>query len=63
MLRLLVYAMIAYIIWKIVRIVMSSGGSRSKRPAPPIDFPQDASYKHIEDADFEDISSDSDKPS
>ncbi|HLB00711.1 MAG TPA: hypothetical protein VJO14_04930 [Bacteroidota bacterium] len=67
MLRFLIYLILGYIIWKIVRIVTSSGrgggrAGRQGRGQPP-EFPQDSSYKHIEDADFEDISSDPEKPS
>jgi len=64
MLRLLVYAMIGFILWKLVRLFFSMvGHSRTRNPEPPPEFPQDISYKNIEDADFEDISSDPDKPS
>jgi hypothetical protein len=63
MLRLLIYVILGYLIWKIVRILMFSGRPRvNNHPAPP-DFPEDASFKHIQDADFKDVSSDPEKPS
>ncbi len=63
MLRLLLYVIIGYLVWKIFRLLTSSGGPRVRKQDRSQEFPEDASYKHIEDADFEDISSDPDKPS
>jgi hypothetical protein len=62
--RFLVYALLAFIAWKILRIVLASRRGTGGRPQePPPDFPPDRSYKNIQDADFEDITRDPDKPS
>lgn len=64
MIRFLVYVIIGYLVWKIVRLIRSSGSSPVQKPgAPPPEYPQDGSFKHIQDADFKDISSDPEKPS
>jgi len=63
MLRFLIFVILGYIVWKIFRLLTSSGRTGVRRGDHIDEFPQDASYKHIEDADFEDISSDPDKPS
>jgi len=63
MLRFLIYVILGYLVWKLVRIVMSAGRPRmKKRPTPP-DFPEDNSFKHIQDADFKDVTQDPEKPS
>lgn len=61
MVRLLIYLLIAFVVWKIVRIFMSGRRLKEKEPEQKIDFPPDKSYKNIEDADFEDIGPDSNK--
>lgn len=63
MTRFLLYAILAFIVWKIVKLVMAVRQAGRRPQAPPVDFPQDHSYKNIEDADFEDIKGDPDKPS
>jgi hypothetical protein len=63
MLRFLVYAVLLYIVWKIVKLFIAVKGTPRRDQAPPVDFPQDQSYKNIEDADFEDVTGDPDKPS
>ncbi len=61
MLRFLTYAILAYIVWKLIKLFARTKGP--PRPDQPVDFPRDQAYKNIEDADFEDITGDSDKPS
>jgi len=61
--RYLIYAVLAFIVWKIIRLVLSTRRSSGRYQDPPVDMPQDHSYKNIEDADFEDITGDSGKPS
>lgn len=63
MLRFLTFAVLAYIVFKIVRLFLTrrTGGRGDDRPAPP-EFPPDHSYRNIEDADFEDLDGDSGKP-
>jgi hypothetical protein len=61
MLQLLSVAIIGYIVWKLIKIARAVRNSKEPRENPSVDFPQDHSYKNIEDADFEDISRDPDK--
>lgn len=60
---ILIFLLLAFIVWKIVKIFFTGRNLRNREPRQGIEFPPDQSYKNIEDADFEDISSDSDKPS
>ena len=65
MIRYLIYALLAFIVWKLVRLALSvrQAGGAPRPKEPPVDFPPDHSYKNIEDADFEDVTRDPDKPS
>lgn len=63
MLRYLTYAILAYIAWKLIRLFASVKSRGGVRRDQPVDIPKDQAYKNIEDADFEDITGDSDKPS
>ena len=71
MLRFLTYVVIGTIvlriIWFIIRkiagLVLSTKQSAGRYQNPPTDSPQDHAYKNIEDADFEEVKGDSDKPS
>lgn len=63
MMRFLLYAILAFIAWKVLKLIMAARQGRERPKEPPVDFPPDHSYKNIEDADFEDITRDPDKPS
>ncbi|HLF15052.1 MAG TPA: hypothetical protein VI932_09215 [Bacteroidota bacterium] len=63
LLQYLAYAILGFIIWKIVKLFISMRNSGGRYKGPPVDIPPDHSYKNIEDADFEDVTGDSDKPS
>ena len=66
MLRYLTYAILAYIAWKLIRLIRLFASVKSRggvRRDQPVDIPKDQAYKNIEDANFEDITGDSDKPS
>jgi hypothetical protein len=61
MLQLLSIVIIGYIVWKIVRLARMMRDAKGDPDRRPVDFPQDHSYRNIEDADFEDITRDPDK--
>ncbi len=63
MLRFLTYAILAYIVWKLIKLFAAGRERGTHRQDQPVDFPRDQAYKNIEDADFEDITGDKDKPS
>ena len=63
MIRILLYLLLAFIVWKIVKMFFSGRKLKYREPEQTVEFPQDQSFKNIEDADFEDITPDSDKPS
>jgi hypothetical protein len=63
MLQLLSLAIVGYIVWKIVKLAKLMRDSRDHSEKQAVDFPQDHSYRNIEDADFEDITRDPDKSS
>ncbi len=49
LLRLLLWIVIAYIVWKIIKLARSIGGKKSdiQSPIPP--------FSDVQDADFEDL--------
>ena len=63
MIRFLTYVILGYLVWKIVKLFIASRKPTGRDKDPPVDSPQDHSYKNIEDANFEDVTGDSDKPS
>jgi hypothetical protein len=63
LLQFLIYAVVGYIIWKLIRLAMALRNPGKGHKDPPVEFPPDSSYRNIEDADFEDITRDPDKSS
>jgi hypothetical protein len=50
LMRMLLWVVIIFIVWKVIRLISSTGGKRSdpqQRPLPP--------FSNVEDADYEDL--------
>jgi len=64
LLPLILIVIVGYIAWKLVKLfkLMRNSADRDEEQAR-VDFPQDQSYKNIEDADFEDLGRDPDTKS
>lgn len=62
LLQLIALVAIGYIVWKIVRLARTIRNDREKQERPNMEFPPDRAYRNIEDAEFEDLGKDPDKP-
>ena len=53
---------IGFIAWKMVKLARTMRNEREKEDRPTVEFPPDRAYRNIEDAEFEDLGKDPDKP-
>ncbi len=62
MTRLVLFLILAAIAWVVYRLVKIGSRTKHEPDDEKVEYPPDASFKNIEEADFEDLSSDRDNP-